>query len=120
MHTHLHVVDFNSATNILGGPYDQTSTIPTLEQIFDPDGPLPIPPGLTPGAKTLFFDLDAALAAAGFSNGKIEGITVQKRLFGRYEIAALNDNDFNFETVLDPTVPLIREQLDVFRPASLP
>lgn len=120
VHTHLHVVDFNSAANVLGGPYDQTATVPTLEQIFDPDGALPIPPGLTPGAKTLFFDLDAALAAAGFSNGKIEGITVQKRLFGRYEIAALNDNDFNFETVLDGNVPPIKEQLDVFRPASLP
>jgi hypothetical protein len=45
--------------------------------------------------RSLIIGLLLALAVpAALAAGKIEGITVQKRLFGRYEIAALNDNDF--------------------------
>lgn len=81
----LYLVDLSGATSILGGPYDDPATSPTLEYLADPAGSgVPILP------KTLRVDL----AALGGVPGKIEGVA----LVNCTTIAIANDNDFDIGT----------------------
>jgi hypothetical protein len=63
----------------------------------------PNPAGVTPGAKSLCVDVNAALTANGLVNQKLEGISVL-RVAGRSVLAAVDDNDFNLAHITDPCV----------------
>ena len=78
--TKLYETDLAAATNILGTPWDDIQTEPTLEQIDVADA------AITPASKKLRFD------SADFPSvvGKTEGLA---RL-GNNEIALINDDDF--------------------------
>ena len=78
--TKLYATDLAAATNILGTPWDDIKTEPTLEQIDVADGTI------TPASKKLSFD------SADFPSvaGKTEGLA----LLGNNTIALINDDDF--------------------------
>jgi hypothetical protein len=84
--TKLHLVGLSGPTNILGGELDDPAHIPSLEQA--------IPAGVTPLAKSLLFDVTAAVPDAPT---KIEGVAVRDRSI----IAVANDNDFGMRDGLD-------------------
>jgi hypothetical protein len=110
--TKIYTVDFTKATNLLGGPYDQASTAPTLEQQYIPttDGVVPQnPAGITPGRKSLCIDVNAALTANGLVNQKLEGISVV-RPNAKPTLAAIDDNDFDLAHITNPAA----------NPSSLP
>jgi len=113
--TTLYLTDFTGADNILGSSWDSTATSPTLEQNFmlataTTYGPgnscdkVPAVTGPKPGCKFVWFDIAAALDAAGLVNGKIEGVAIVQP--GRTNnvdpskggtVAVINDNDFNID-----------------------
>jgi hypothetical protein len=102
--TKIYKVDFSGATNLLGGAYDNPATSPTLEQQYIPTtgGVVPSnPSGVTPGAKSLCVDVNAALTANGLVNQKLEGISVL-RVAGTSVLAAVDDNDFDLAHITDP------------------
>jgi hypothetical protein len=78
----LYVVDLGSATDILGTPWDDAATSPSLEQTTDYAAA-----GITPLAKTLLVDLNTI----GEFPVKIEGVAV----INDTTIAVANDNDFD-------------------------
>lgn len=113
--TKIWTTDFSAATNLLGGPYDQVATTPTLEQAYLPtvNGTVPADPaGVTPGAKSTCADVNALLQAAGFVNVKLEGMAVL-RSKGETTLAVVNDNDFDLAHVLDGSQPELKSQLDL-------
>jgi hypothetical protein len=57
--------------------------------------------GVTPGAKALCIDVDAALTANGLVNQKLEGISVVK-VGGKSVLAAVDDNDFDLAHITHP------------------
>ncbi|MGH9202153.1 MAG: esterase-like activity of phytase family protein, partial [Vicinamibacterales bacterium] len=84
--TKLHRVSFDGATNILGTPWDDTATAPSLEQLSEADLP---GQGLAPVGKTLLFD------SADYDGlpAKIEGVTfVDDRT-----MLQINDDDFGID-----------------------
>ena len=78
--TKLYETDLAAATNILGTPWDDIETTPTLEQVDVADA------AITPASKKLRFD------SADFPTvvGKTEGLA----LLGNNAIALINDDDF--------------------------
>jgi len=110
--TTLYLADFTSATDIKGTVWDNPLTSPTLEEKFflagetttyGPGGnSCATIMGVTPGCKSVWFDVAGALDAAGLVNGKIEGVAVvqpgKKSAIDPSKsatVAVLNDNDFN-------------------------
>ncbi|WP_441250226.1 esterase-like activity of phytase family protein [Kitasatospora sp. McL0602] len=83
-HTQFFEVDLHKATNLLGTKWDDPATSPTLEQDAS---------AVTPGAKRLVFDA----AAAGLSNGKVEGLAVRNAKHGQVQLTLVNDNDFGVD-----------------------
>ena len=101
--TKIWLADLSSATNLLGGTWDQVSTSPSLEQKLVPatNGVVPAPPaGVTPVTKSLCANVVALLQAAGLVNQKIEGMAVTRKN-GESTLTLLNDNDFDLEHVLN-------------------
>lgn len=82
----LYAVDLSTATNILGGPYDDATTDPSLEASNDLSAT-----DVTPLAKTLIVDL----STLGDLPIKIEGVAV----IDDHTIAIANDNDFQITEV---------------------
>jgi len=82
----LYAVDLSNATNILGGPYDDATTDPSLEASNDLSGT-----DVTPLAKTLVVDLSTLDGVPG----KVEGVAV----IDDNTIAIANDNDFQITEV---------------------
>jgi len=80
--TKLYEIDLAAATNILGGPFDEAATRPTLEQKNDLSGT-----GVSPTVKTLRFDTFRDFKDAP---QKIEGMA----LLGDGALLLINDNDF--------------------------
>ncbi|MFI6326415.1 esterase-like activity of phytase family protein [Nonomuraea sp. NPDC050556] len=78
----LYKVDLRRATNLLGGPYDDVATSPSLEAA--------LPSSVTVATKALAVDL----AAIPGLPGKIEGVTVLDPM----TLAIANDNDFGLGT----------------------
>ncbi|NUR92437.1 MAG: esterase-like activity of phytase family protein [Nonomuraea sp.] len=78
----LYTVDLRRATNLLGGPYDDPATTPSLESS--------LPSNVTVAPKKLAVDL----AAIPGLPGKIEGVA----LIDPMTIAVANDNDFGMGT----------------------
>ncbi|MFF6978485.1 esterase-like activity of phytase family protein [Streptomyces sp. NPDC008343] len=77
----LHLVRLGRAANILGGPWDDDTTSPALEQLDDPAGS-----GVPVLSKRLVVDLGTVKGVPG----KIEGIA----RVDRDTLALINDNDF--------------------------
>jgi hypothetical protein len=97
-------VDFTSATNLLGGAYDDETTSPTLEQQYIPTSAGVVPPdptGVVPGAKSLCVDVAQTLTAAGLVNVKLEGMSLVRQ-GGKTVLAMIDDNDFDLLHVTDP------------------
>ncbi|GJF32278.1 hypothetical protein KNE206_49780 [Kitasatospora sp. NE20-6] len=84
--TRLSEVDFGRATNLLGSRWDDPATVPALE--LDASS-------VVLGAKRPVFDA----AAAGLTNGKIEGISVLPGRRGTVELFLVGDNDFGVGAV---------------------
>jgi len=78
--TKLYEIDLSSATNILGSPWDDVKTAPSLEQTSFSDT------GIEPVSKTLRFDSADAPSVAG----KTEGLA----LLDDNAIVLINDDDF--------------------------
>lgn len=101
MNTRIYRANFAAASNILGTVWDMTpapatTDSRTLEQWFVPDVPgTPTTPLPTTAPKCLWSDVAAQLLAAGFTNGKIEGVTtIPARGVNPPLLAIINDNDF--------------------------
>ncbi|MGF0173373.1 esterase-like activity of phytase family protein [Streptomyces sp. Marseille-Q5077] len=77
----LHLVRLDRAANILGGPWDDDTTSPSLEQLDDPAAS-----GVPVLSKRLVVDLGTVKGVPG----KIEGIA----RVDRDTLALINDNDF--------------------------
>ncbi|MFF5480338.1 esterase-like activity of phytase family protein [Streptomyces sp. NPDC012935] len=77
----LHLVRLDRAANILGGPWDDDTTSPSLEQLDDPAGS-----GVPVLSKRLVVDLGTVEGVPG----KIEGVA----RVDRGTLALINDNDF--------------------------
>ncbi|WP_406206929.1 esterase-like activity of phytase family protein [Streptomyces sp. NBC_01017] len=77
----LHLVRLDRAANILGGPWEDDTTSPSLEQLDDPAGS-----GVPVLSKRLVVDLGTVKGVPG----KIEGIA----RVDRDTLALINDNDF--------------------------
>ncbi len=101
MNTRVYRADFTAASNILGTVWDETpapvtTDSRTLEQWLVPGAsgtPATALPATAP--KCLWSDLAVQLSAAGFRNGKIEGIsTIPARGSNPPLLAVINDNDF--------------------------
>ncbi len=73
-------IDLSSATNLLGGPFDDPATKPSLEALADL-------PGISLPAKSLVLEPNTLIPGLP---GKIEGVAV----LGPRTIALGNDNDF--------------------------
>lgn len=82
----LYEVDLSKGTNILGGPYDDAATSPSLEAL-DEAGLQNA--GVTPVPKRLVADLRVAGVP-----GKIEGVAIISPRI----VAVMNDNDFGLGT----------------------
>ncbi|MGE3246924.1 MAG: esterase-like activity of phytase family protein, partial [Beijerinckiaceae bacterium] len=80
--TKLHEITLASATNILGGKWDDPATAPSLELSNDLG-----PTGVTPVGKTLRFDTARDFRSAPV---KIEGLAI----LGDGSLVLINDNDF--------------------------
>jgi hypothetical protein len=78
----LYIVDLSAATNLLGTPWDDAATSPSLEQTADLAAA-----GITALPKTLLVDLDQLPDMPM----KIEGVTI----IDPTTIAVANDNDFD-------------------------
>ncbi|MGI5287718.1 esterase-like activity of phytase family protein [Nonomuraea polychroma] len=76
----IYQIDLAKATNLLGGPYDDPATAPSLEALTGP-------PAVKLPAKSLVADLSAI---APTLPGKVEGIA----LLDRRTLVVANDNDF--------------------------
>jgi Esterase-like activity of phytase len=110
--TRIWKVDFSDATNLLGGPYDDATTTPSLETQYIPTvtGVVPAnPAGVVPGAKTLCVDVAQTLTDNGLANVKLEGMSLVQQ-GNRTALALIDDNDFDLAHVTDPGA----------NPASLP
>jgi hypothetical protein len=70
----------------------------TLEQWRIP--PNAGPAGVTPGSKTECVNLTSELQALGI--GKVEGIAVLPGGGSRWQVVAVNDNDFDLEVFTNP------------------
>ncbi|HEX7290214.1 MAG TPA: esterase-like activity of phytase family protein [Conexibacter sp.] len=115
--TRIWKVDFTSATNLLGGVYDDATTTPSLETQYIPTasgvGPAN-PAGVVPGAKTLCVDVAQTLTANGLVNVKLEGIAIVQQ-GNRRALALVDDNDFDLAHQTDPvgSPSSLATQLDV-------
>jgi hypothetical protein len=77
----------------------------------------PVPNFITAGTRTLAVDLDELLDDAGFVNSKVEGTAaLQARGANPGLLVAVNDNDFDLDHTVLPTLfpTSIPEQVDVF------
>ncbi|SEH02131.1 Esterase-like activity of phytase [Nonomuraea solani] len=76
----IYQIDLAKATNLLGGPYDDPATTPSLEELTDP-------PAVRLPGKSLVADLSQIVPTLP---GKVEGIA----LLDRRTLVVANDNDF--------------------------
>jgi hypothetical protein len=113
-------VDFTSATNLLGGAYDDASTTPTLESQYVPttSGVVPADPaGVVPGVKSLCVDVARTLTGNGLVNVKLEGMSLVRDPAhpGKTALAMVDDNDFDLAHQVDPvgSPSSLATQLDV-------
>src|SRR5215212_2957909 len=83
--TRLYLAEFGDASNILGSPWDDLSTAPSLEAVDDPAAA-----GLTPLTKTPIVDLSTIPELPG----KLEGLAIVDSA----TVAVANDNDFDMGT----------------------
>ena len=77
----IYLIDMSGATDVSGISLAGSSTLPG---------------GVTPVTKTLFLDVNAALAAAGVTVAeKIEGISIGQDIDGGVSLILVTDNDFS-------------------------
>jgi hypothetical protein len=104
----LYMVDLETATNLLGSPWDDAGTTPSLEALDEPSAA-----GVIVLPKTLVLDLSTL---AGMPE-KIEGLAV----VDKSTIAIANDNDFDFTGFDEPGMAIpagVKNQLLVISLAN--
>lgn len=109
VHTDFYDVDLRHATNIAGTKWDDATTSPSLEQLTTAQVAAN---NVVAGAKRLVLDV----AAAGTTNGKLEGLAVARH-GNRVGVSVVDDNDFDVAGVdADGNVQFTTtpEQLDTY------